>query len=175
MPPEVFDVLRPWSRLRGGGRETLLPETAWLAAISRRFDLESLDRLVVDLTYDAWMDGARVRGRIEADAGRLCGVSLEPFVERVEAELDLRFVPEGSPNAPSPEVELVVDLDADDPPEVAPVEGVDLAPYIVEAVGLALNPFPRAPGAVFAHVDRPSDTSPFSVLSRLSTGSDGDS
>ena len=111
----------------------------------------------------------RLRGRVEAAAGRLCGVTLEPFVEPVDAEIDVKIVPEGSPNAPAPEAELVVALDAEDPPDMAPAAGIDLGAYIVEALGLGLDPFPRAPGAVFEFVDPKPEPSPFAALAALTS------
>ena len=167
MPPEQWSVVRSWGSLRGGGRETFSPDAKHRDAIARGLGIESLDLLKAEVSYEAWLDGARIHGRIEASAGRVCGVSLEPFVEHVDTELDLRVVPDGSPNAPAPEAELIIALDAEDPPDVAGPDGVDVAAYVIEALGLALDPFARAPGATFEFVDPLRETSPFNVLSLL--------
>ncbi len=167
MSTEVWSDLRGWPALREGGEEALMVNASSRAAIARRLELESLDSLVATISHEAWLDGVRLRGRIEAEAGRLCGATLERFVERVDVELDVKIVPEGSPNAPAPEAELIVALDAEDPPDTAPAAGVDLGAYVVEALGLGLDPFPRAPGAVFEFVDPKPESSPFNVLSFL--------
>ncbi len=165
MTAEPWSDVRAWGSLRAGGRETITVDAGRRAAIARRLDLEALESLAATIDYAPWLDGVRIRGRVEAEAGRLCGVTLEPFVERVDTELEVKIVPEGSPNAPEPEAELIVALDAEDPPDLAPAAGVDLGAYVVEALGLGLEPFPRAPGAVFDFVDPKPETSPFNVLS----------
>jgi hypothetical protein len=164
MTDAVWSVWRSWAALRLHGRDTVSPDEPSRARIARFLGLESLDVMAASLTHEAWRDGARVWGRVEAVATRLCGVTLEPFEERVDADFDLRFVPEGSPNAPAVEAELMVTLDDDDPPEVVTGEILDLAAYIIETLGLALDPFPRKPGAVFDYVDPSGNTSPFAVL-----------
>lgn len=174
MSAELWSDLRAWPSLRETGEVTITMDAPRRAAIARRLDLESLDSLVATVSHEAWLDGVRLRGRVEAEAGRLCGVSLEPFVERVDVDLDVKIVPDGSPNAPVPEAELVIALDAEDPPDTAPGAGVDLGAYIVEALGLGLEPFPRAPGAVFEFVDPKPEASPFNVLSFLAAKPDNE-
>jgi len=46
-------------------------------------------------------------------------------------------------------------------------EALDLAAYVVEALALALDPFPRKPGAVFVSPAPVGETSPFAALARL--------
>jgi hypothetical protein len=155
---------RGWTELRDVGHETLLMDEAGRERIARMLGLEGLEILRATVAHEPWLDGARVHGRVEAVAGRLCGISLEPFEESVDTSFDLRFVPEGSPNAPAPEVELTVSLDDDDPPDIVPGGGIDLMSYLIEALGLALDPFPRKAGVVFDYVGPPDETSPFSIL-----------
>ena len=172
MTDAVWSISRSLARLRLPGQETFSADEASRARIARFLDLEGLGAMVASLNHEAWRDGARVWGRVEAVATRLCGVTLEPFEERVEADFDQCFVPEGSPNAPAPEAEVVVTLETDDPPEVVPGETVDLATYLVEVLGLALDPFPRKPGAVFDFVDPAGETSPFAILKFAKPGSE---
>lgn len=169
MRPEPWSDVRSWPALRTAGREQVTLDASQRAAIARRLELESLDSLTATIAHEPWLDGVRLRGRVEAAACRLCGVTLDPFLESVEAEIDVKIVPEGSPNAPAPEAELVVALDAEDPPDIAPAAGIDLGAYIVEALGLGLDPFPRAPGAVFEFVDPKPEPSPFASLAALAS------
>jgi hypothetical protein len=161
---EVWSERRGWAELRREGELALSADEAARARIARFLDIEDLRAFRVTLTHGPWLDGVEIAGRLEATAGRLCGVSLEPFDERVDASVRLRLVPEGSPNAPAPETELVVSLEAEDPPEVVRGDGVDLGDYVIEALGLALDPFPRKPDAVFDYVDPAGEVSPFAVL-----------
>jgi len=78
-------------------------------------------------------------------------------------------LPPGSPNAPRADSqEITVDLDAEDPPDEADGDVVDLGAYVVETLALALDPFPRKPGAVFEAPEEKPSISPFAALARLS-------
>jgi hypothetical protein len=141
------------------------PETR--AQIGRDLDLEDVRRLEAEVAVRPWLDGMAIRGRVEATVTRLCGVTLEPFDVAIDEPLAVRVVPQGSPNAPAAEGEILVDLEAEDPPDEAGREGVDLAAYAVETLGLVLDPFPRKPGAVFESPAAEERTSPFAALAGL--------
>ena len=80
-------------------------------------------------------------------------------------------MPPSSPLAGSPEPDgegdVELDLEADDPPDVLDAETLDLARYLVEHLALALDPFPRKPGAVFEPPVGAEPESPFAVLKAL--------
>jgi uncharacterized metal-binding protein YceD (DUF177 family) len=183
MGPSVTQGARPardlwpdhiaWS---GGERSLALTADADLRTrLAEGLDLETLERLDLRLKVHEWRDGLELRGEIQAQVTRTCVVTLEPFASEVTAELHLRVVPIGSPNAvilESPEVE--VDPDAEDPPDVAGAEGVNLSEAVREALSLALDPYPRRPGAVF---EAPADTggvSPFDKLKGLLSSTSGE-
>ena len=138
------------------------------ALVARFLDLEGVSKLEASISARAWLDGMELNGRIVAVVTRLCGVSLEAFDESVDAPLHMRLVPVGSPNAPVEyDGEVIVDLNADDPPDVVDGGGIDVAAYVVEALALALDPFPRKPGAVFEAPAETPAASPFSILRDL--------
>jgi hypothetical protein len=62
---------------------------------------------------------------------------------------------------------LELDPEADDPPDEMVNERLPLGAYVVEDVSLAVDPFPRKPGAAFEAPDAASEPSPFAVLSQL--------
>src|SRR5271155_4122874 len=139
-----------------------------LAGIARDLQLEGLASLVADLALRPWLYGVEIDGSVRAVVTQLCGVSLEPFDVAIDEPFRVRVVPAGSPNAPRGEDhEVVVDLDAEDPPDEATGLSVDLCAYVVEALALALDPFPRKPDAVFSSPENPGSLSPFAALSRL--------
>ncbi len=140
-----------------------------LPRIARSLGLEHLAYLEADLVIRPWFDGVEIAGEVRALCTRLCGISLTPFEERVDDEMRLRIVPPASLHAPDPAVaEVVIDLEAEDPPDVLEGDVVDLGVYLVEHLALALDPFPRAPGAVFQpEAIDPADTSPFARLRGL--------
>jgi hypothetical protein len=158
-----------WSDVSASAAEaTLAPDEAARARIARTLGVEAIGRLTAFMTLTPWLDGVEIEGRIVASATRICGITLDPFEEVIDEPLLLRIVPEGSANAQTPTGgEIDLDLDADDPPDVAQADGFDLAGYVVEHLALALSPFPRKPGAVFEAPPGDDTPSPFAVLARL--------
>jgi hypothetical protein len=168
----------PWAepvRLRqlaqGPISRHLVADEAARARIARELGLERLDLLEGELTFTPWLDGAEIHGRWRASLEQICGVTLEPLPSQPEGEFLVRVVPAGSPNAPSPEDEVVIDPEADDPPDVLDKDDqIDLAAYLVEQLALQIDPFPRKPGAVFAPPEQPAPPSPFEALRNFPAG-----
>ena len=160
-----------WAELQRGTRVlSLVADAETLARIAKALDLEAAKSLSADLTLQPWLDGIRIDGRVEGVVTRICGVSLEPFDESVDEPLAVRIVPAGSSNAPAAAgAEVIIDPAADDPPDVQEGDVVDLGAYVVEHLALALDPFPRKPGAVFEPPPGGEPPSPFAVLARLKT------
>lgn len=127
-------------------------------------------RAAFDLSHRS---GGRVHvaGRVQATVGQICVVTLEPIENAIDEEIDLIF-------APADEITPQTDADGDDgespiaePPE--PIENgmIDLGRLATDVLYLAIDPYPRKPGAVFepqvAAVD-PEDH-PFAALKALQT------
>ena len=147
---------------------TLSPDVDQRAAIAEALDLPELMSLQAKLRLTPWLDGVQIDGVLSASATRLCGISLEPFAEQIDETMCIRIVPLGSANAPALDGgEVVIDLDTDDPPDVATDGSIDLCAYVVEALALGLDPFPRKPGAEFTPPTPEGSLSPFAVLSNL--------
>jgi Large ribosomal RNA subunit accumulation protein YceD len=114
-----------------------------------------------------------VTGRVRARIGQTCVVTLDPIVNEIEEEIDLTF-------APQAEARRLADLieegrDDEEPPEVADspeaiVGGIiDLGRLATDALFLAVDPYPRKPGAVFEAAVTAADPAdhPFAVLKAL--------
>jgi len=162
-----------WADLPGDGAEIALTSDAGARSrIATFLEVEAITRLCAWLTLRPWLDGVEIKGRIEATVARICGVSLEPFEETIDEPIVFRVVPSGSPHAPiTPTGDVELELSADDLPDVAGGEGFDLGAYVIEHLALALDPFPRKPGAVFEFPAPTRSISPFGVLARLKTRS----
>jgi hypothetical protein len=147
---------------------TLEADAPTRLAIARELGLERLDRLTARVAMRPWLDGAEIDGRLEAEVTQICSVSGEVFEQRLSAGFAVRAVPAGSDAAPSLDlIEVDIDPEGDDPPDVLESDRIDVAAYVVEHLALEIDPFPRKPGAVF---DPPRDQaviSPFSVLKKL--------
>lgn len=144
----------------------LVADPAALSRIAAFLDLEAARALSADLAVRPWLDGIEIFGRVEARVTRICGLTLEAFETDVEGDLRVRIVPPGSPNAAPEEVNADPGggLDAPDPPDELASDAVDVGAYVVEHLALALDPFPRKPGAVFEPPEATDPASPFAAL-----------
>jgi uncharacterized metal-binding protein YceD (DUF177 family) len=154
--------------LRGAAPFRLIAEAETRDRIARVLREEAVKSLSAQVAIRPWHDGVELNGRIEAVVTRLCGVSLEAFDETIDESMHVRIVPPGSINIPKDEDgALLVDLESDDPPDVLDGGAIDVAGYVMEHLALALDPFPRKPGAVFEAPAVTAPISPFSSLSQL--------
>jgi len=111
--------------------------------------------------------GAEVSGTLQATVRQKCVVTLEPFDNTIRENISIRFAP---PETITPEPEGMINLDAEEPPDALSDGTLDLASIVTEFLALAIDPYPRRPGAVFSQpesgeADRKS--SPFAALERL--------
>lgn len=165
----------PWSepvRLSELGRapalRTLTADEAARSRIAEALGLVELAALTADLELSAWMDGAELRGDWRARVVQTCGVTLEPFESALSGRFEVQAVPVGSPLASSEDGgEVLLDVDAADPPDVLETDRIDLAAYVVEHLALELDPFPRKPGVTFDAPDPEPERSPFAALLEL--------
>lgn len=149
-------------------------DAAELQALKKEFDLLDLAGLEADLTLSPWgRHGVKIDGRLQADVVQACVITLQPVPSHMDQRFSLSFLPAdviaADPKTVA-EAEVIVVYDEEDPPE--PLEGavIDLGVILTEQFALALDPYPRAPGASLDDVadegvDKPA--SPFAALSKL--------
>ena len=139
------------------------------ARVARRLALRDLRSLAarVQLTPVAG-GGVRISGAFAADLVQDCVVTLAAVPSHVKADIGVTLVREDI----GADSEIEVGLDGDDV-EALRGDVVDLGEVVVEQLALAIDPYPRAPGAVFSPVEPggagragPSE-SPFAVLAKL--------
>lgn len=161
----------PWSeriRLdqigRGASRELEADEAA-RGRIAKALDLEALDRLEAVVELKPAGKGWRLDGKLSASVVQACGVTLEPLPADLTSEFQVDLIEAAYAPAPptGPDAEIV----DPDGPDVIEDGGVDLAVYVVEHLFLALDPYPRKPGAVFEPPAAEAEPSPFDVLKSL--------
>ena len=166
---------QPWSKPvllhelgRGAMTLTLEPDEAQRAKIAKDLGLQSLPSLKARLTLKPWMDGVEISGRFDAVVEQICAVSLDAFEQPLSGEIELRAVPQGSPQAPDAAGgEVDYDPDAPDPPDVLQGDAIDVAAYVVEHLALEIDPFARKPGVEFEYTPPDEEESPFAVLKKL--------
>jgi uncharacterized metal-binding protein YceD (DUF177 family) len=160
-----WPCLITWAELaRSPVFRRIAPDADAREAIARQLGLDGLDRLDAEVEASPWLDGARLRGRFEAEARQTCGVTLEPLQSILSGAFERKLLPAGSPNAPEETEEMVLDPEADDPPDLVEAETIDLGAIVVEQLALEVDPFPRKPGAVFDPGPEERPASPFAAL-----------
>jgi hypothetical protein len=162
MTGAVVEFSRPVTvaALRQGAETVTLAATAEEeAALARRLGVEGVRKLAAEVTLTPRGKGVvRARGRLTATLDRLCVVTLAPLEEAIDERFTVVFRPDaGRPEqgrgAAGQEDEVALDPDADDE---EPYAGgvIDLGELVAQTLALALDPWPRAPGA---RLDVPGD------------------
>jgi uncharacterized metal-binding protein YceD (DUF177 family) len=143
------------------------PQAAAVAETGQVRHVRNL-RTEVRLTHER---GGRIRvsGRVSAVVGQTCVVTLEPIDSTIDEPIDLLFAPpEMIPQTPTSDGDHETGSTPDLPEPI--VDGqIDLGRLATDALFLAIDPYPRKPGAVFEPVNEEDDPQahPFAALQAL--------
>lgn len=113
-------------------------------ALARRFKVREVSRLGYMADVKPYEDGWRVTGVARAELVQGCVVTLEDLPQVVEESFSRVFLPD----APDPDLADIDPSEDEDPPEPLG-RSLDPAEMAAEAVALAIDPYPRKPGARF--------------------------
>jgi uncharacterized metal-binding protein YceD (DUF177 family) len=155
-------------QVRDGERLDLVADEAERAAIAKRLDLASLDRLEAHVCLECTGEVVRAKGRLLASLDQSCVVTGEPVAAHVDEPFALIFVPEPPVARPEEEIELgEKDLDV----VFHDGSAIDLGSALADTLALSLDPYPRSAGADAAlkeaGVLTEEQASPFAVLAKL--------
>jgi uncharacterized metal-binding protein YceD (DUF177 family) len=151
---------------RDGLTQRLAANAAERAALAELNDLVEIAALTADFVVTRSGRGVRVEGAVHAEATQTCVVSLEPFPVVIDERVDVRFA-HASEQRPRAEAETIA-LDVADPPDPIVDGKIDLGALAAEFMALALDPYPRKPGAEFTPPEPGDDgDSPFSALAKI--------
>ena len=162
LPPPPFSEPLRLNQIGAGVTRDLEPDQAARERIARTLDLIELPVFKANLTVKPAETGWTLSGRVNGQAVQRCGLTLEPLPADIDESFAIELV-EADPRAP---VEVDVDPE-EDGPDVIEDGVIDLGVYAVEQLALALDPFPRKPGAVFEQPEEPAEESPFAVLKQF--------
>jgi uncharacterized metal-binding protein YceD (DUF177 family) len=140
-------------------------------AIAAAVGLLALPRLEAQFNVQRHgLNGAHVTGNVSAEVEQTCVVTLEPLRNSVVESVELTLVPAAAPTQPDQEVPP----EGDDPPDPLVDGTIDLGAVAVEFLLLAVDPYPRKAGALFAAPpdgDKgTADAHPFAALAALKKG-----
>jgi uncharacterized metal-binding protein YceD (DUF177 family) len=140
------------------------------AALANAYDLLAVERLVATATLTpAGAGTVTVEGRVVADIVQSCVVSLEPVAQHIDEPFSVRFASTEVRNSAAREI--AIDPEAQDPPEVMDGTTIDVGALVEEMFVLAIDPYPRAPGADLpVEPEQQPETakeSPFAVLRQV--------
>lgn len=159
----IFECSRPLilDRIGPNGLDFTVDATpAECGALALRMDLPAVHAL--SCRFHLNREGGDVvvaQGHLNALVTQTCVVTLEDFEASIEEIFTVRFVPEGSE-------QVEIDPEAED--EI-PYSGnaIDLGEAAAEQLGLALDPYPRLPGAELETRPEETEENPFAALRRL--------
>lgn len=118
-------------------------DEAECAALARRFGLAALEALSAKADLAAVNNAIEARGTLSARLTQSCVATAQPLAQMIEEPFRIRFE--------APDIGVVVEefeLSADDC-DVMEHDGqaIDLGEAVAQTLGLAIDPFPRAPNA----------------------------
>ena len=148
----------PVERVGAGLVVQVEADAAECELIARRLQVPSVEAVRCRWVLRPASDGAmEAEGSLRASLYQDCVVSLEPFAVELVEEFAVRFVlPQQASEA------------ADDPdePDELPIEGgvLELGEATVEQLALALDPYPRRPGATLPGEASEPLANPFGAL-----------
>jgi uncharacterized metal-binding protein YceD (DUF177 family) len=168
-----FEQRLPIDQIRDGDRIDLVADAKECAAIAERLDLLALDRLEAHAVLSREGQKVTARGRLKASLQQACVATGEPVPEHVDEAFDLTFVPAPGGGEGEEEVELGSgDLDTIFHDGAA----IDLGSEIADTLALAIDPYPRSPGANSAlkeaGVLSEEEAGPFAALAALKSKMD---
>ena len=144
------------------------------AALALDHDLLSVDRWRAELLVTAWKrQGVKVSGTVTADIVQTCVVTLDPLAARVDAEVEGLYFREDSRigrDGFAEGGEIVLDPEGEDAPETFSGSTLDVGLLAEQFFGLAIDPYPRKPGAAIDEAPVDDDeavVAPFAKLAAL--------
>lgn len=129
---------------QSGANRTISATAEERRALAERFGLQDISALSAEVSLRRVRgDAVRLEGTIHAQVTQTCVVSLQPVPAAISETIAVNFAEEAEEGAG--EVEVAYDLD--DPPEPIIHGRIDIGEAVAQQLALALDPYPRAPGA----------------------------
>lgn len=139
--------------------------------LAERFQVRAVENFSASVTATRFRGGVRVQGEVQGAVVQSCIVTRDPVVQAISEPIDRVFLPgQHEADGAGAGAEVFVNLEDEDFPDYFEGNEIDLADLVMEIFALAIDLYPRAPGAHLPDGvagDDPSDASPFAALESL--------
>lgn len=172
--PYEFSRTVPLHDVKNGGiRLTLEANEDECGALAKRFEIRQLSNMRADLSLRPGAgDDVLLEGRVTAAVVQSCIVTGEPVKSSIASEFAVRYISAGTG------VESFEDEDFDvlgEDTEPLPSDVIDVGEVVAQYLSLAVDPYPRKPGAVAGVVELTPEgvipsterANPFAALKKL--------
>lgn len=146
------------------------------AELAQTHGLLVVESFRAELTVRPWKrNGVSIEGRVTSQIIQECVVSLDPLPASIDEEVSAVFLPEDSKlgrEGFGSGGEILIDTEGDDAPETFSGDFIDVGALAEEFFGLAIDPYPRKPGAELSSGkgEQPEVDGPLQRKLRLITG-----
>jgi uncharacterized metal-binding protein YceD (DUF177 family) len=140
-------------------------------ALAERFRVDALPAFDAKVTATRFRGGIRAQGEVSGEVVQGCVVTGEPVHQTIRETVDRVYLPgrhEAQEHGAGAEV--FVNLEDDDFPDYFEGDEIDLADLVTEIFAMAIDLYPRKPGAALREEgvgDDPAEISPFAALKAL--------
>ncbi|RWF50039.1 MAG: DUF177 domain-containing protein [Mesorhizobium sp.] len=126
-------------------------DPAQRAALAEAHGLLSVEAYRAELLVASWKrNGVKLSGRVEADITQACIVTLDPVQAHIDEPVEALLLPDDSKlgrQGFDGGGEILLDADGPDSPETFSGDTIDVGALAEQFFGLAIDPYPRKPGA----------------------------
>lgn len=140
-------------------------------ALTDELKVSALTAFSAVVTASRFRGGIRAQGRVKGAVVQPCVVTGEPVTQEIDELIDRVFLPgRDAASEATAGAEVFVNLEADDLPDYFEGDEIDLSDLVLEVFALAIDLYPRKPGAKLTEDmagDDPAELSPFAALKPL--------
>lgn len=170
MTPPEFSRIQNIGTLPSGRTSVSLAASAdECKRLAARLDLIALAALAAEFELTRFAgERVLVTGTVTARVTRRCSVTLEEFSADLVEPVRAGYAPDGVDYDAPVDLAALVE-ETEDPPEKLIDGRIDLGELAVQHLALALDPFPRAPGAEWDGAMAPDEAgaeNPFAMLTQ---------
>ena len=140
-------------------------------ALAERLKVSEVTDFSAKVTATRFRGGIRAQGNVVGTIIQPCVVTGDPVSQSIDESVDRIFLPgQDAASQATAGAEIFVNLEDDDLPDYFEGNEIDLTELVLEVFALAIDLYPRKPGAELpggVAGDDPAELSPFAALKAL--------